>query len=192
MEEISKSEQDPRENIQEAVNGIFEKERFFLTPEVRQNIGEQIESGRRYVCAVGMREEDSKQVRRFLKIPICESEEIDEKFNRQVKLAGFLKQDGRVKTRGVVSANLDRANGLPYAVMETFEKGEAKISFITSDKDNELLTSKETKSLVKTLGQLHSIDTEKMPADVKESLQVFSESAEDFFSDIRGILDKIV
>lgn len=185
-------EQDPKEKFREAANKLLEKEHFSLTPEAQETMREQIASDDRFVCVVGTRKEKDTEVDRFLKIPIRESEKIDEPFKRQILFGKFLKKNGQIKTRDIVAQNLNREEGLPYAIMETFKNGEAKVGFITNAEDMELLMAKEAQSCVATLERLHSIDAEAIPEDVKEVLQHFSGSAEEFFDAILSNLNGTV
>lgn len=191
-EKIPNPEQDPKEKFREAVNKLLEKEQFSFTPEAQETIREQIESDDRFVCVVGTRKEKDTEVDRFLKIPTRETEEIDQPFKRQVLFGKFLKKDGRIKTRDIVAENLNREEGLPYAIMETFKSGEAKVGFITNAEDMELLRAEEAQSCIETLERLHSIDLEAVPADVKKVLRHFSGSAEDFFDAILSNLNETV
>lgn len=192
-EELPSPEQDRKENFSESVNKILEKEHFFITPEAKEIIQEQIESGNRFICVVGTRKEKDAEVERFLKIPIQESAEIDESFKRQVLFGKFLKENGKIKTRNIIAENLNRQEGLPYAIMETFKSDEAKIGFITKRaRDMELLTTKEAQSCVNTIEQLHSIDIETVPVKVREVLRHFDGSAEEFCDSILQNLDQKV
>lgn len=191
IEGLPNPEQGPEESFSEAVDKILEKEVFSLTPDAKEVIQEQIESGVRFVHIVGKRKEAGAEVDRFLKIPTRESGEIDELFRRQILFGKFLKKTG-IKTRDIVAANLNREEGLPYAIMETFNGGEAKIGFITNAEDMELLTAKEAQSCVETLGRLHSIDIKTVPADVREILAHFSGSTEEFCGSIIENLDEKV
>ncbi len=185
-------EQDPKEKFREAVDKLLEREKFSLTPEAQEVMQEQIKANKRFVCIVGTHKEGDKEVERFLKIPIREEERIDRPFKRQILFGRFLKEDGRIKTRNIVAENLNREEGLPYAIMETFGSGEAKIGFIANSKDMKLLTAKEAQSCIETLERLHSIDSKTVPEDVKEALQHFSGSTEEFFNAILENLDKKV
>lgn len=185
-------EQDPKEKFCEAVDKLFEREQFFLAPETQEVMQKQIEANKRFVCIVGTHKEGDKEVERFFKIPIRGAERIDRPFKRQILFGKFLSKDGRIKTRDIVAENLNREEGLPYAIMETFESGDAKIGFIANPKDIELLTAREARSCIETLERLHSIDSKTMPEDVREALQHFSGSAEEFFDAILENLDKKV
>lgn len=187
--EESPPEPDPKEKFRETVNKLLEKEQFSLTPKAQETMQEQIDGDSRFVCIVGTHTEGDKQVERFLKIPTQKS--AYGPFERQIRVGEFLKRDGQVKTRGVVAHNLD-PESLPYAIMETFRRDEAKIGFIANPKDMELLTAKEAKSCIETLGLLHHIDSTTVPEDVKKALQHFSGSAEEFFDAILSNLNETV
>lgn len=192
IERFPNPEENPKESFCEAVDKILEKEQFSFTPENQETIREQIESDARFVHIVETRKEGNAEVERFLKIPIRGPEEIDEPFKRQILFGKFLKKDGRIKTRDIIATNLNREEGLPYAIMETFNGGEAKIGFITNAEDMELLTAREAQSCVETIGQLHSIDIKTVPTDVREILTHLSGSTEKFCGSILENLDKKV
>lgn len=184
--------QGSKEKFCEAVDKLLTEKQFSLPLEANEAMQKQIDGGSRFVCIVGTHTEGNEEVERFLKIPIEVSERINASFRRQILVGKFLKEDGQVKTRGVVAHNLDPEKGLPFAIMETFGRNEARIGFIANPEDIELLTAREAQSCVETLGQLHSIDSTTVPEDVRKTLQPFSGSTEEFFDAILKNLDKTV
>ncbi len=182
----------PQEIILGSIEALIEKEKFHLTPEERGIILEQVDSGKRFAHVVAEREENGEKIERFLKIPLEEDSAIDIPFQRQILFGKFLKADGRVKTRDIVSDNLNRTSGTPFAIMETFKEGEAKIGFISGPEDMELLTTKEAGSCIKTLETLQGIDVSKFPPELKEVLQDVSDDADVFLKEIMETLEQKV
>ena len=188
--ESPQPEQDSEDAFAVSVDKLLQEQQFFLTSEAQQELQGQIKANKRFICIVGMHQEGKERVERFLKIPQRDSADVP--FRRQILLGQFLREDGRIKTRGVVAKNLNREAGLPYAIMETFPSGEAEIGFITSPEDMTLLTAKEAQSCLATLEQLHEIELKIMPENTKTALKRYVGSADEFFAAIMNKLDKKV
>jgi len=192
MKELLSPEQNQEERInKDGLNEIFANEQFSVDPELNKIIEEQIESGR-YVTVVGERQEGDNKIECFFKAPAKASKEIDEPFIRQVLLGKFLKEDGRVETRGIISANIDRQEGPLYAVMETLESSEARVGFITNAEDMELLTPIEAQNCIKVLDQLQNIDVSEIPDHVQEALRIFDGNTDNFCESLVDVLEKRV
>jgi len=182
----------PREKLAQDVRDIIEREDFVFDPDTHARIEMQVAQAKRYIFAVGKRQEGGVAVERFLKIPVNDNPEIDEPFKRQIEFSKFLKKDGRIKTRGVIEANTDRKQGSPFAVMETFREDEARIGFISGAEDMEFLTNKEAQSCIKTLETLQEIDTSDMTPEFKECLQKVDMDAQSLIDEIMNNLEEKV
>lgn len=182
----------PREKLAHNVRGIIAREGFLFDPDTQARVEVQIGQATRYIFAVGKRQEGEQEVERFLKIPVNDNPQIDEPFKRQITFSKFLKEDGRIKTRGVIKANIDWKQGNPFAVMETFPKDAAEIGFISGAEDMALLSEKEAKSCIKTLETLQEIDVSTMPPELKGDLQKIDMGAEDLIGEILVNLEKRV
>jgi len=186
------SEKDPREELAKEVRALFDERHFSIPPEDEALLAEQIREEERYITLVGKHQEGENVVERFLKIPVNDNPKVDEPFRRQIELSRFLKEKGHIRTRGAIEANTDRQTGTPFAIMETFAEGEAKIGFIASYEDMELLTKKEARSCIETLEKLQSIDVKSMPEGLSEILQKFDLDVEGLLKDLIGELDSKV
>jgi len=164
-------DKDPAHDLKRKVAELLTNERFHIDEADRKLFERQVRSDKRFVCVVGQHEEADGTVERFLKIPVGPEEEIDEPFQRQVLITKFLEETGAIKTRGVIKYNFDRSSGQPFAIMETFRKGEAKIGFIAGHDDMELLTAKEAESTIDNLEALQSINLYTASPEVRDILQ---------------------
>jgi len=183
----------PRESLIEEVKKLAEEKSLVLTPENEEIMREQIEGDKRYICLVCKREEEGKTRERFLKIPIGDDpEDIDLPFRRQILFGKFLKEEGSVLTRDILESNTDRSRGLPFAVMETLPEQGAKIVFIASFEDMELLTEKEARSCVQTMQQLHEIKIGSVPPEVLEVLPEYNSTYDDLYEGMENIFTEEV
>ena len=177
-----RAEEGPKNDFRAAVEQVLIEQSFSLDTEARARMLEQIEKNDRYISVLGVHDENGTGVRRFLKIPIWKSEEIDRLFERQVRVGKFLKSRG-INTRDVVAENLDRTRGLPFAIIETYEKGEAEIGFISQFNPKEMmaLTPEMARDCIEALEQLHAIDIDTIPVVVASSLRDLTGKTDEFF-----------
>ncbi|MFZ2201784.1 MAG: DUF1861 family protein [Microgenomates group bacterium] len=175
-------EQESKNEFRVAIEKLLVEQSFTLNGEARDKMLKQIEKNERYISVLGVHNESGVGVKRFLKIPIWESEEMGKLFERQIRVGKFLKEQG-IKTRDIVAENHDRKNGLPFAIMETYEKGEAEVGFISQFAPEEMkpLTPEIAQHCIETLEQLHHIDADMMPTAVASSLRDLTGKTEEFF-----------
>lgn len=178
-----KPKEESGDNFREAVERLLVEQSFTLDSEAKARMLGQIEKNDRYISVLGAHKEGGAQVKRFLKIPIWNDAKIDRLLERQVRLGKFLKAHGLIKTRDIVSENLDRTAGLPFAIMETFEDDGVTIGFFDQShpEEMEFLTPEIAQNCINTLVQLHSIDVNAMPEAVVSSIRDLSGKTDEFF-----------
>jgi len=171
-----------KNDFRAAVEQFLIEQSFSLDAEARARMLDQIEKNDRYISVLGVHDEHGTGVRRFLKIPISTSEKIDGLFERQVRLGKFLKVLG-IKTTDIIADNLDRKNGLPFTIIETYEKDAAKIGFISQFEPEKmkLLTPEMAQSCIEALEELHGIDVDTIPTAVVSSLRNLTGKTDEFF-----------
>ena len=172
----------PKNDFRAAVDQLLIDQSFSLDAEARARMLKQIEKNDRYISVLGVHDEHGTGVRRFLKIPIWKPEEIDSLFERQVRVGKVLKALG-IKTTDIIADNLDRKNGLPFAIIETHEKDAAKIGFISQFEPEKmkLLIPEMARSCIKALEQLHGINVDTMSETDVSSFRDFSGKTDEFF-----------
>lgn len=185
-------EKDPREKFTENVHELLDRENFIIDPEDKELFAEQIKTNKRYIYVVGEHQEGDQKMERFLKIPVNDNPDIDEPFRRQIEFERFLKKDGRIKTRDVITANTDRQQGMPFAIMETFSGADAEIGFIANHEDMELLTDREARSCIKTLEKLQQINTKSLPPELLDVMPKFNGNYQNLLEDMISTLNEKV
>ena len=164
--------ENPREKLAREIRDLLQEKQFSINPRFNEYFAHEIENTDRFVTIAGHQREGEQRTERFLKIPV--DEELDEHFKRQVELTNFLEQDGSIPIRRIVDANVDRAQGLPFAIMETFDESDARIGYISSYEGGELLAEKEAKGTVEALKKLHEVNFTDAPPELLESFKQFS------------------
>lgn len=183
-------EENPREKLARDIRDLLQEKQFSINPRFNEYFAHEIENTDRFVTIAGHQRNGEQRNERFLKIPI--NEELDEHFKRQIELTEFLEQDGSIPIRRIIDANVDRAQGLPFAIMETFDESDARIGYISSYEGGELLAEKEAKGTVEALKKLHEVNFVDASPELLESLKQFAENHEEFRDEIMEIIDQKV
>lgn len=180
----------PREKLAADIRGVLRRENFSVNLRLKEYFADEIENTNRFVSIPGHYKEGDQRKEGFLKIPV--ERELDELFKNQVEMTDFIKKDGHLNIRGVVKANTERSEGLPYAIFETFEESDARIGYISSYEGGELLGEKEAEGTVAVIQNLHEADLSKMPTELLEGLRKFPGTYEECFNQIMSVIDKKV
>ena len=182
--------ENPREKLAREIRDLLQEKQFSINPRFNEYFAHEIENTDRFVTIAGHQRDGEQRTERFLKIPV--DKELDEHFKRQVELTNFLEQDGSIPIRRIVDANVDRAQGLPFAIMETFDESDARIGYISSYEGGELLAEKEAKGTIEALKKLHEVDFADAPPELLESLKQFAGNYEEFRDEIMEIINQKV
>ncbi len=180
------------ERYRRRVNNVLQEQRFIIGQKEKALIEKRIANGRRYFFMVADRREGSHVTQRFIKIPENNTKKLLLPFQRQIEVAKYLKKNKVINTRGVIAANYDPTKGIPFAIMETFPPGYAKVGFIENNKGVERLGEREAKRIVSQLKKFHAISVYALPANVKKVLKINAGNYKSFSREIIRNLNKKV
>ncbi|HVW82641.1 MAG TPA: phosphotransferase [Candidatus Paceibacterota bacterium] len=174
------------------VRAVLAATGFVLGTEEERLIREQLKSSRRYFFMVAKRREGKRLIERFIKIPQNNSKKLLEPFKRQIEFAKYLSARRIIPTRRVIDANVDPKKGTPYAIMESFPAGSARIGFIWRDQGSEKLGAREARSVFKSIQKLHEAPWASMPKDLQRLLKRSPSTYEEFTKRVRHALNRRV
>ena len=174
------------------VENVLREQHFVVGKRERGLIGERTANGRRYFYMVADRREGKRIVERFIKIPENNTKKLLLPFRRQIEVAKYLKQKRIINTRGVIAYNCDPKRGTPFAVMETFPTGHAKIGFIEDNQGVERLGRREAERIIIQLKRFHDVSVRMLPSGLKKVLKKNPGNYDSFRREILRNLSKKV
>ncbi len=181
-------EADPREAFKGEVAKMLKREGVTVVPGEQEEFRSDLEGSERYVRSVIEHHEGEGEVYRFLKIPAPDPA-MRRVFTREVGINRFLNKNSTLRTEKIIKANTDPRAGVPFAIMEVLEREQDEIGF---DEHGEFFGPREAEGFARTLRELHSVDTSKLPRELREIMETFPGKYEDVRDEILAVLEQQV
>ena len=189
---VSYSEGMDQSKYRNRVYKVLAEQKFIVGGAERKIIKARTTNGRRYFFMVAKRMEKNRPIERFIKIPENSTKKLLLPFERQIKIAKYLKTHHVINTRGVVVANSNPKKGLPFAIMETFPTGHSRIGFIEENRGVELLGKREAEKTIDQLYKFHAVKIASLPGGLRKVLRIYPGDWRGFRREVFRYLNKRV